>query len=678
MGSMPLQNRIHTVTIIHQMNLADYQNFLAELPFGKRLPDAHYVHVSTEDSLPFELRRLVEQIRSKCEIDVSFNLLKFRLKELKISFLAYPHFLRDAHPSLKQAITIDLVSGKTRRVDYSKNPNPPILHRKETFLTKDHPKHDLFKKLTDREDEAALLEQKSTIGFRLNWQRVLGEAGYEIRGHTLVEKEAEKHVCAVEPVKQRVERHRTALTRYEFSKPIKSMLEHGLIRRGDTFFDYGCGQGGDMGGLRGMGYEAQGWDPVFQPDAPKLESEVVNLGFVINVIEDPVERLETLQKAFALTRRILVVSSLIADEDIYRRFPRYQDGVLTSRNTFQKYYEQSELQQYIEDALDVSAVPLALGVFVVFRDVRDQQDFLSARSRRQLDWNAISARIGFRRPVRGLEKRKLFYEENRELLDEFWEQTLNRGRLPKDTEYERAVELKNHMQSFKRALRLLLELNGTELWEEAQENRKKDLLVYLSMANLRKRVPFKHLSDSLKADIKTHFRDYKLALKEGLELLYAAGDPDEIELACEDLEFGWQDDQALYFHTSLQESLPPILRVYVGCATLLYGDVRESDIIKLHKSSGKVTFLKYDQFDRRAFPELNLRIKVNLRTRWVNVFDHSEDGQVLCFKDRFMPPDHPQIEAMKKWSRKLRKAGLTEENIGIGPNKQVIQAALAK
>ena len=69
-------------------------------------------------------------------------------------------------------------------------------------------------------------------------------------------------------------------------------------------------------------------------------------------------------------------------------------------------------------------------------------------------------------------------------------------------------------------------------------------------------------------------------------MLYAAGDSGEIELACEDLKMGWQDEQALYVHRSLLERLPPVLRAYVGCATALFGDVAQADVIKIHKASG--------------------------------------------------------------------------------------------
>jgi DNA phosphorothioation-associated putative methyltransferase len=193
---------------------------------------------------------------------------------------------------------------------------------------------------------------------------------------------------------------------------------------------------------------------------------------------------------------------------------------------------------------------------------------------------------------------------------------------------------------------LFLQKGGGVEMKRAQENRRRDLLVYVALANLRKRVPFGHLSSSLRTDIRAFFGNYTRALEKGLELLYAAGDPGEIELACEDLKIGWQDELALYVHCSLLDELPPVLRAYVGCATTLFGDVSQAGVIKLHKASGKVTFLLYDDFDAKPLPELRLRIKVNLRTRWVQVFDHSKEGQLLHRKDRLISPTHSMQRAM--------------------------------
>ena len=57
----------------------------------------------------------------------------------------------------------------------------------------------------------------------------------------------------------------------------------------------------------------------------------------------------------------------------------YGDGYLTSRNTFQKYFSQGELQNFIESVLDEQAIPVGPGVFFVFKDRYLEQQFLSSR-----------------------------------------------------------------------------------------------------------------------------------------------------------------------------------------------------------------------------------------------------------------------------------------------------------
>jgi DNA phosphorothioation-associated putative methyltransferase len=110
------------------------------------------------------------------------------------------------------------------------------------------------------------------------------------------------------------------------------------------------------------------------------------------------------------------------------------------------------------------------------------------------------------------------------------------------------------------------------------------------------------------------------------------------------------------------------LRAYVGCATALFGDVSQADLIKLHKASGKATFLVYDDFEGKPLPELQHRIKVNLRTRWVQAFDHRADGQLLYFKERFVGAKHPRRADMEGFSVKLRMFGISDKSL-IGPTK---------
>ena len=720
------------------MQFEEYKQHLAALKYGKRLPTAIYVFRQADTDFGRELNQVLAILETQHELDAKFNVIKFRTDELKISFLCYPDFLNEAHPALRHAVTIDLVTGKARHTDYADNHNPPILHRKETFLPENHPERATFDALTRSEEAEGLYQHPATIGFKLNWERLLNEKGLIIQGHRL-ERGQHAHSVTTEP-EPLIERHKTAMTRYDLSKPVKTLLEYGMLKAEATFFDYGCGQGSDVRGLQALGHAAEGWDPVHRPEVTKREADIVNMGYVLNVIEDPAERLEALVDAYRHARRLLVVSGLIQETVESDRAAQYRDGIVTRRNTFQKFFDQQELQQYIEDALDSTAVPVALGVFYVFRDPADQQDFLSARSRRAIDWTQISARLGLGGPrtmwkalydahkdllegfgrvslalgrfpaktefdrlsevdeqlgsakralrafvqggaTEGLDweeirvrfgigqppKRRweVLYEEHRELLDGFWSLMLRLGRLPEPEEYPQTGELREKVGSPKSALRMFVQKGGGEEVKKAAENRKRDLLVYVALANLRKRVPFGHLSQSLRFDIREFFGNYTMALEKGMELLYAAGDTGEIELACEDLKVGWQDEQALYIHRSLLDELPPVLRAYVGCATALFGDVSQTDIIKLHKASGKVTFLGYDDFEGKPLPELRNRIKVNLRTRWVQVFDHSADGQLLYFKERFVGASHPRRPEMEAYSVKLRKLGIAEQ-VGFG------------
>jgi DNA phosphorothioation-associated putative methyltransferase len=205
------------------VQLRDYQQHLATLPYGKHLPNALYVHRNTDTDLGPELQQLLSTLAARHQLGPEFNVLKFRTDELKISFLCYPDFLDDAHPALRHAVTIDLVSGRVRHTDYAGNPNPPILHRKEQFLPPDHPRRVEFAALTAAEESAGLYHDTTTIGFKLNWEHLLAQKGLAIAGHHLRPTDAGTE-SAADPAPV-ILRHKTAMTRYELSKPVKTLLE---------------------------------------------------------------------------------------------------------------------------------------------------------------------------------------------------------------------------------------------------------------------------------------------------------------------------------------------------------------------------------------------------------------------------------------------------------------------
>ena len=653
------------------MTATEYRQALDTLPFGKRLPGAVYLIDPGDDSrIPALLRITVAELRKRLEISRVFNLLKFHTASPKISFLAYPDFEKHPHPALAEAVIVDLVTGKTRRDDYRGRANLPILHRKETFLPPEHPLHDKFAKLTRQEEAAGLLEDTARIGFRLNWDRILAEKGLGFKGHRLVETGRAVESVRAEP-KKKIHRHKTALVRREISKPVKTLLELGQLRRGESFFDYGCGHGGDVEAVGKLGHESNGWDPVHAAAAPKQSADVVNLGFVLNVIEDPAERVEAVLDAWHHARRVLLVSTLIAGQEGYDDVLTFGDGVLTSRQTFQKYFEPSEIQALLEDSLHTEAVPVGLGIYLVFRETAELHDFLASRARRFIDWESLSRRLGL---LKALRAKRDPYDTHRELLDAFWESVLELGRMPRDEEFARLADVRQACGSLPRALQLFIDRFGEPTFVAARQRRKEDLLVFIAAAQLRRKIPFNQLSLRLQRDLRSFFGSYANAEEKARELMFAAGDADELEIAAAQLDCGYLDPNEGHFtiHRSLLDELPVILRVYVECAAYLYGNPREADLIKIHLHSRKLTFHYYRDFDNTPLPELLTRIKIDLKRLFVTVIDHTNgrEHQLLFFKERFLPKDHPDRPKMDRFSAKLRKLGLREETIGYGPSKE--------
>lgn len=111
-----------------------------------------------------------------------------------------------------------------------------------------------------------------------------------------------------------IPRHKTAIRCGDLSRPMKSALQDGFIAPTATVFDYGCGHGQDVEFLAAQGISCGGWDPAFRPDAPKHAADVVNLGYVLNVIEDIDECASTLRQAWDLASDLLIVAALVKED----------------------------------------------------------------------------------------------------------------------------------------------------------------------------------------------------------------------------------------------------------------------------------------------------------------------------------------------------------------------------
>jgi DNA phosphorothioation-associated putative methyltransferase len=666
------------------MDVTAFAEHVKSLQFGKKLPQATYVYAPDSAALPPELGLLVDRLRAQIQLSAEFNVVKF-VHDGGVSFLRYPRFHENPHPELSESVRISLVTGKVSRLRFGSDGNPPILHRKEVFVPGGDPAAAAWARLTAQEEAAGLYNYPVTIGFKAVWEGLLKEKSLAYRDHDLIELDSGASV-EVQPLAPLVHRHRTALFRSGLSKPIRLALDHGLIAEGTTIFDYGCGRGSDAELLRDLGYTVTAWDPAFFPDEPKANADVVNLGYVLNVIESPRERLEVLLDAWAHTAKLLMVSTLIKGQEGHSRASVHGDGVITSRRTFQKYFQQGELQGLIESALDCEAHALSLGVFAAFRDPQMAQTFLAGRRRRVVEWNTIRSEFA---PKRRAKQTRIvaLYEQHTELLDAFWQRSLELGRVPKPAEFARTDELRAAAGAPATVHRLLLDHHGRTAFDEAIQRRKEDLLVYLALSGFRKRIPQKHLDAQLQEDLKAFFGGYTQAQEAGRDLLMSLSAEDALwEAACS-LPFGWRDPEERHFaiHGSLLDSLPPTLRVFVECGAILYGDPHEADVVKLHLRSRKVSFLVYDDFFRRPFPELKTRIKVDLARLQVAVFEYGYalPAQLLFCKERFLAADHPLRPRMEQLSKRLEKLlGIVRDSLGTNdenaPGKAVFLARLAE
>lgn len=452
-----------------------------------------------------------------------------------------------------------------------------------------------------------------------------------------------------------IARHRTAIHRAETSRPISRALADGLINSQTDVFDYGCGHGDDIRQLEQQHISCGGWDPVHRPYAQIIPADVVNLGYVINVIENPVERTSVLQQAWGLTRKVLLISARLSVEAREKAGTPFGDGIITSAGTFQKYYEQHELRAWVDQALNVSSVPAAPGVFYVFRDQALHQSYIAARYRRR----AAAPR---------LRQSDFLYEQHKELLDTLMNFLTMRGRLPEVSELETVPKIQQHLGSLKRAWHVLRRVTGDDQWDQIREARSQDLLIYLALARFGKCPRFSQLPRDIQLDVKAFFSTYKHARSLADQLLFSTGKLEAIEAACRQSPVGKLTPNALYIHISALTSLPTILRIYEGCARAYIGAVEGANIIKLHRRKPQVSYLSYPDFERDPHPALLASLVVQLQTFHISYREYIDlkSPPILHRKEEFVTRDHRLFSKFSRLTKQEEKYHLYETPNSIG------------
>ena len=596
---------------------------------GKTVAQNTYFHIDSLETLDPSWREVLANaaMLAKAESERDFNIVKLSQDRTSVSLLDYSGFFEEAFPVLRRFWTVDLAKSTVRFRTYAESFNPPILHRKELLLPNTHPLRETFSKLTRVAEQVGLFDDPRRIGFKRAWEALLDVRGYRVIGHELVPVgNDETGESSHEESFSGVARHLTALSRTNLSAPVQTLARFGFLDGSKTVFDYGCGRGGDVRGLAENGITVNGWDPYYAPDGIKQSAHIVNLGFVINVIEDPVERLEALQCAYALAEELLVVSAMLANPEAIRGIP-YGDGVLTSRNTFQKYYTQGELRHWLVEALDAEPLAVAPGIFYVFKDQDTEQRFLLGRQSNRRNVLKFTRQSRPEKPLR-IGKADAKYQACQVEMEALWETRISLGRLPERSEIKDADILVQQFNSIPTALRFIQSRkeSAEAILEQARLSRLDDLRIYFADFQFCQHSAYRHLEGGLQRDIKAFFGDYRVALEQGRALLFAAGRPETIAEACRiaaERGLGWLgDSESLQLHTSLIAQLPPVLRVYVNCGLKLYGDPESADLIKIHIRSGKLTLMRFDDFLGKPLPRLLQRVKLKLREQDFDLFDY--------------------------------------------------------
>lgn len=419
-----------------------------------------------------------------------------------------------------------------------------------------------------------------------------------------------------------------------------------------------------MARLARAGIECRGWDPHHRPDTPLSPSDVVNLGYVVNVIEDLPERETALRRAWSLTGEVLLVSARLTGESGDLEGERFRDGVRTSVGSFQKLYRQDDLRSWIDATLRVRSTAAAPGVFLVFRHPALEQAWLLRRVRRSQRLAPISREL---------------LAQHEDLLTPLVEFVSERGRLPRDSELDSSAEIEREFGSLRNAFSVVRRVTGTEQWDRVRDARSQDLLVFLALSRFDGRPRPKDLPEEIRHDVRGLFGSHAAACRQADRLLLELANQDRIRAAVGASLVGKRLPNALYLHSDAVGRLPPILRVLDGAGRRLIGDADNSTVIKLHLDRPAVSYLEYPDFDTAPHPTLRSGYLVTLDRLRCDFRDYSchANPPILHRKELLLAEDDHRHRRFAALTRQEERAGLyaTPETIGRQAGWQSLLAA---
>lgn len=435
-------------------------------------------------------------------------------------------------------------------------------------------------------------------------------------------------------------RHRTAIGRGDLSRPVRQALLDEVVRPDMSVLDYGCGRGQDAFRLQRMGLDAIGWDPYYAADTPLVERQAVFLNYVLNVIEDVGERRTTLDAAWALAARVLIVSTRLKWELSTLNGTHSADGIVSTRNTFQHLYSPAELRQAVEDATGTRCVSPVPGIVYAFRNDSDRFAYLARGAITGFEWadsqnyaSAVAEIIAF---------------------------TEKRGRPPLFEEIPPTVLPLLGKVSRRSMLEVISKGASRDRIAEGTRRATLDTLLYLGTSIFNGRAPLKGLPVGVQADIKHCFSSYREACARADRLLIKIRDDAYIRGAMQNSP-GKMTATALYVHKRAVREMPVVLKLYEHCGFVAAGRPEGWNILKLEHRGRRVSWSSYPDFDVDPHPTLDWTYGVEMSSleSALQRFGDRNNRPILHRKEEFLAPQDPDIEKYRRLTQAEVRAAFT-------------------
>jgi DNA phosphorothioation-associated putative methyltransferase len=433
------------------------------------------------------------------------------------------------------------------------------------------------------------------------------------------------------------DRRRTAIGRSSLSVPARQALADRQLNAHRTILDYGCGRGGDVASLQRLDCKVTGWDPYYNSTAPVAPSDVVLLTYVLNIIEDPVERRQTLKEAWRLTTSVLIVSARLTWERYKVRGQEYGDGLLTSRQTFQHLFSPDELRNYVEEVTGTRCISASPGIVYAFKDDSARLGYLAHRIVPDAEWLASA--------------------DTTSAIASLVDYVERRGRPPRVDEMPRPMaEQLAHLKPSE-LKRLIRDSADAEKVSEGAKRTTLNTLLFLAVELFNGRGPFSSLPLGVQLDVRSFFTSYQEACRRSDRLLL------KIRGAMHASSVGKITPTALYVHRRAIDRMPTVLRLYEHCASVVAGRPQEWTIAKLKHQGRAISWLDYPEFDKDPHPRITSSYLVDLKTLDTShmSYANSANRPLLHRKHEFLAPDDPDVPRYRRLTESELRAGLYEK-----------------